>query len=243
MSPRPFVPLVLLLTIACQADAAREASKKVDDAAKATQSSFDQAKTTIDTAKQTADRSIADAQKVVVDTKDQATRLTDATVLATKKAWAGVTDTGELSKNASAWLTDTAKDSAGKVETVVAKGVQIAPVALEIALVLNAAVDDDTAVEPIYQTIEGDRTEAEIDAAIGDMPRIEVIDGVKVGFSQLSHVDASKKVDEQAYLVTWRREDKLIGFVYRTKRTIDLAMLVTETPRLVALTTKALAEQ
>lgn len=240
MQERSTLPaLALLLAIACDGGA----GKTVNDATKATRSSVDQAKAKIDTTKQQADEAIADAKQLAVDTRDTATRFADATVLATKKAWAGVTDTGELSKGATAWLAETAANSASKVETVVNKGVQIAPVALEIALVVNAAVDDDTAIEPIYQQIDGDRSEAEVDAAIAEMPRVELIDGVKVGFDQLSRIDSDQKVDEQAYLITWRRDDKLVGLLYRSKRTIDLNMLVGEAPRLVALTQKALADQ
>jgi hypothetical protein len=170
-------------------------------------------------------------------------RIADATALMAKKAWAGITDTGELSGNAAAWLKERAEVDGATAEKVIAKGVQVAPVALEIALVVNAAVDDDTAIEPIYQKIEGEQNEAEVDTAIASMARVEVIDGVKVGYSQLSQIDASKKVDEQAYLVTWRRDDRLIGLVYRSKRTIDLDMIVKETPRLMEMTKKALADQ
>ena len=245
--------------------AACDAGKTVDDASKATKASVEQANKTLDDASDKANKTLDDASqkatrtiddaKALADkttdeakalankTTDEAKRLADATTLAAKNAWAGVTNTGELSSDATAWVKERAKVDGAKVETVIAKGVQVAPVALEIALVVNAAVDDDTAIEPIYQKIEGDQTEAEVDAAIGSMARVEVIDGVKVGYSQLSKLDASTKVDEQAYLLTWRREDRLIGLVYRSKRTIDLEMLVKETPRLVAMTQKALADQ
>lgn len=232
MHQRVALSLVLSLTAACDGDA----GKTVTDAAKATQKS-------VDDATKTAGKTIDDAKSLAAKTTDDAKRLADATTLFAKKAWAGVTNPGELSSSAVTWIGDRAQEVDGaKVEKVIAKGVQIAPVAVEIALVVNEAVDDDTAIEPIYQKIAPDGDLAEVDAAIGSMPRVEVIDGVKVGFSQLSSLDAGKKVDESAYLVTWRREDRLIGLVYRTKRTIDLDALVKETPRLMEMTKKALAE-
>ena len=231
-----------------------DAGKTVDDATKATKASVDQAKSKIDDAgakaskslddaKNLANKTTDDAKNLATKTTDEVKRITDATALAAKNAWAGVTNPGELSNDAAAWLKERATVDGAKVEKVIAKGVQVAPVALEIALVVNAAVDDDTAIEPIYQKIEGDQTEAEVDAAIASMARVEVIDGVKVGYSDFSTMDASKKVDEQAYLITWRRDDRLIGLVYRTKRTIDLDMIVKESPRLIDMTTKALADQ
>jgi hypothetical protein len=239
MEPRAvFLVLAASLTLAC------DAAKTVDDAAKATKSTVDEASKKIDDAKALADKTTNDAKTLADKTTAEVKRIADATTLAAKKAWAGLTDTGELSKNSEAWLKERAASVDGAaVEKVIDKGVQVAPVALEIALVLNAAVDDDTAIEPIYQKIEGEQSEAEVDAAIAAMPRVEVIDGVKVGYSQLSTLDTSKKIDEQAYLLTWRRDDRLIGLVYRTKRTIDLEMLVKETPRLMEMTKKALADQ
>jgi hypothetical protein len=244
----------VLVVVAVSLLAGCDTSKTVDDATKATKASVDQAKAKMDDAGKTASKSLDDAKNLANKTTDDAKslaskttdevkRLADATALTAKNAWAGVTKTGELSSDAAAWLKQRAQVDGAKVEAVIAKGVQVAPVALEIALVVNAAVDDDTAIEPIYQKIEGDQTEAEVDAAIDGMARVELIDGVKVGYNQMSKMDASQKVDEEAYLVTWRRDDRLIGLVYRTKRTIDLDMLVKETPRLLEMTKKALADQ
>ena len=237
MHQRSACLVVVSLLLGC------DTGKTVEDATKATKSSVEQAKSKIDDAGQKASKSLDDAKNLANKTTDEVKRFAEATTLAAKKAWAGITDTGELSSDAAAWMKERATVDGAKVEKVIAKGVQVAPVALEIALVVNAAVDDDTAIEPIYQKIEGGQTEAEVDAAIATMARVEVIDGVKVGYSDFSTLDASKKVDEQAYLITWRRADRLIGLVYRSKRTIDLDMLVKETPRLFEMTNKALADQ
>ena len=42
------------------------------------------------------------------------------------------------------------------------------------------------------------------------------------------------------YLVLWRRGDKLIGFVWKSKRDVDLAVLLGEAPRLMGLIHEAI---
>jgi hypothetical protein len=74
-----------------------------------------------------------------------------------------------------------------------------------------------------------------VDQDIADMPRTEVIDGVTVGFKRVRELSNSEKVDEDAYLVLWRRDDEIVGFVYQKKSRIDLDALVKETPRLMKL--------
>ena len=72
-------------------------------------------------------------------------------------------------------------------------------------------------------------------ADLDGMPRVELIDGLSVGFKQLSSVDLGRTSSESAYLVMWRQHDRLIGFVFRSRRDVALADLVREAPRLVAL--------
>ncbi len=43
------------------------------------------------------------------------------------------------------------------------------------------------------------------------------------------------QIKERGYLVTWRDGDRLYGFVYRSKRSIDIDKLVADTPRLLRL--------
>jgi hypothetical protein len=229
---RPLLALALLLAACDQTtkveDAAKQARKSAEDAAKRTNAAIDDAKKSID-----------DAGKTIDDAKKKATLAVDDAKQATKRAWAGLTDTGELSKSALEWMSSE-KTKQGIVD-VLGKGAQVAPVALEVGKTVNAAVDSETAIEPIYQSLDG-RDPAEVDKAISAMARVEVIDGLKVGFSQLSRTDASVKVDETAYLVTWRADDHVVGLVYRTKRSIDLDLLIKEAPRLVAMTKAAIAE-
>lgn len=153
------------------------------------------------------------------------------------RAWAEGLRLGELSDRARAWLRAGAEASQSGIESVLQRGEQVVPVALEIGRVLGEAIDSDTALEPIYQEVEGSEALAlqEVDAAIQGMPRVEVIDGVSVGFKQLSSVDAGHHVAESAYLVMWRQGDRLVGFVFRSRRDIAIDQLVREAPRLVAL--------
>jgi hypothetical protein len=234
--------------VAC--DQTTQAGQAANQAVDKTQKAVDQAgKQVVDEASKHVDsatkqvdavaKSASDAAtKAAADALDTAKVAVDETRAATNRAWAGLTDTGELSRRASEWLTDTAEST--DIRGVITKGVQVAPVALEIAKTINGAVDTETAIEPIYQGLDG-RDPAEVDRAIAAMPRVEIVEGLKVGFHQLSRLDAGTSVDERAYLLTWRLDDHIIGMVYRTKRTIDLDKLVKEAPRLIALTQTALA--
>ena len=114
------------------------------------------------------------------------------------------------------------------------------PVALEIGKALVGAVDSDTLIEPIYQEVGGGSPElavrrTEADAAIKAMTRVEVIDGLQVGFKELSSLDLGHRVSEQAYLVVWRQDEHLVGFVFRSRRDIKIAEVVALAPKLVAL--------
>ncbi len=67
------------------------------------------------------------------------------------------------------------------------------------------------------------------------MPRTEVVDGLKIGFKQMDETTNTHQIKERGYLVTWRDGDRLYGFVYRSKRSIDIDKLVADTPRLLRL--------
>lgn len=169
--------------------------------------------------------------------KDQARSAARDGLRTAKRELFGLTDTGALSQATTDWISKQADGDAALA--VVSKGVQLAPVAVEAAKVLNQAVDDETAIEPIFQKVERGK-EQEVDEAIGKMPKVEVIDGVKVGFKKLDQIETSKVTKEQAAVVLWRKDDHVVGFVYRTKRTIDLEVLVKEAPRLIKLTQSAM---
>ena len=161
-------------------------------------------------------------------------------------AWAGeLVRSGQLSEAARGWLQRGAQASRGGIEALLQRGEQALPVALEIAQALRSAIDSDTRIEPIYQEVGGASPElaarrAEADSLIDTMPRVEVIDGLQVGFKDLSSLATDRQISEQAYLVVWRQDDRLIGFIYRSRRSVDLVQLVGLAPRLIGLVRSAL---
>jgi hypothetical protein len=111
------------------------------------------------------------------------------------------------------------------IEAIVLGAEQRATVAAKIGAAAAEVVDGDTTIIPIYQGIEDAEARARVDAAIGQMPRSEVIDGLTVGFKELTDLDSQRRTAESGYLVVWRRDNQLIGFIYRSKTTIDFAKL------------------
>ncbi|MEM6291739.1 MAG: hypothetical protein AAGA54_10755 [Myxococcota bacterium] len=207
------------------ADAADATKKFADDTAKTTAKVVDSTKKAYDTTKETTDK--------VVEAGKGAAEKGKAMYDSASRVWADIPGSGELSDTAKGWLKG-ATDNAS-IEAVIREGTQIAPVAVEIGKTLHGAIDSDTAIEPIYQKLEAGEAE-QLDAAIDDMPRTEVVEGLKIGFKQLDETTNTHQIKERGYLVTWRDGDHLYGFVYRSKRTIDVDKLVADLPRLLALT-------
>ncbi len=207
------------------ADAADATKKFADDTAKTTEKVVDSTKKAYDTTKETTDK-VVEASK---DAAEKGKALYDSA----SRVWADIPGSGQFSETAKRWLQG-ATDNAS-IEAVVREGTQIAPVAVEIGKTLHAAIDSDTAIEPIYQKVAEGEAE-QLDAAIEDMPRTEVVDGLKIGFKQLDETTNNHQIKERGYLVTWRDGDYLYGFVYRSKRTIDIDKLVADLPRLLSLT-------
>jgi len=176
---------------------------------------------------------------------------------------------GELSATASTWIDEAAakasesEAAASSIESILAHGHQVAPTALEIGRSLSSAVDRETVFEPIYQPIyqpigqpigeplgegigesgdegAGAQSTEKADQAIAAMPRVEVIDGLTIGFKDLTSTTAKERIKESGYLVIWRTDDHLIGFVYRSRQTVDIDKLVADAPRLIALVRAAL---
>jgi len=248
MSPRPLLA-ALLLTVALPAcdstedaeKAARDASQKALDASKdkANELAGDAEKLGKDAA-DASKKAASDATDKAVDaSKKAAGDAVDASKKAAENLFEDLTNDGELSQTTKAWIAEQAtKAGSADIESIIQTGVQLTPVALEASKLLADAVDSERAIEPIFQKIDDDP--AKVDKAIGDMPRVEAIDGVTVGFKQMDSLDADQSVKERGYLVMWRHDEHLVGFVYRSKRTIDLQALIAETPRLIALTQQAL---
>ncbi len=153
--------------------------------------------------------------------------------------WSGeAPSSGELSDRAKTLL-DAALPENG-VEAALARGTQLAPVALEIGKAVHGAIDSDTKIEPIIQKVDDPDAQAELDAKIAGMPRVETIEGVSVGFKDMTQYDSGGRTSESAYLVLWRKDDRLLGFVYHSRQRISLDKLVADAPRLIKLVQGAL---
>jgi|JI10StandDraft_1071094.scaffolds.fasta_scaffold20176_10 hypothetical protein len=180
---------------------------------------------------QVASQTLGQGKQLVANAIQTATAVASELQGSAQKMFTGLRADGKLSDAATALVAAAAAAPDG-IEKTIAKGTQLAPAAWEVAKIVNGAVDDETVIEPI---IEDASDKAAVDKAIGAMPRVEVIDGVQVGFRKLDSLDTQKSVKERAFLVAWRRGDKLLGFVYRSKREVDLDALVKAAPKLVAL--------
>lgn len=196
------------------------------------------------TACDNADKAAAKAKEVGEQAgnkgKEIASDLGDKAKGKADELWAKRPETGELSDAAKGIFDKGAEVSGDGVEAMLAKGQQMAPAAFDVAKSLDAILDTDTHIEPIVQNLDDDDAQAELDARIKDMPRVETIDGVDVGFKDVTQWDSAGRETEAAYLVLWRREKRLLGLVYRSHHRINLDKLVEETPKLIALASGAL---
>ncbi len=129
------------------------------------------------------------------------------------------------------------QDAKDKVQAVVDS--PAARAAIEIGKALNDAVERDTSIEPIYEPLDDQAAIDETDAAIKDMARVEVIDGLTIGMEDMARTDTQKHETRSGFLVLWRQGSHRVGFVYRTSRTIDLAQLANDAPRLISLARRA----
>lgn len=180
------------------------------------------------------------AREVGDKAKSAGEELADRAGERAKSWWADeVPTTGELSEKATALVHEGAADSGG-VEAILARGVQLAPVALDVAKTLHSAIDSETLIEPVVQSVDDEAKQSALDGKIKDMPRVETIDGLSVGFKDMRQYDTGGRTTESAYLVLWRRDDRLLGFVYRSRKRIDIDTLIGETPRLIGLIQGAL---
>lgn len=228
--PLLFTLLTTFPLLACEPEAAKEKAKEVGEAAK------EQAKIAAEEAKELGEQ----AKEAGAKAKDKATELADQAVDKSKEAiaegkamWAE--RKGELSDKSKELLAKGAAAKADSVEALLHDGKQVAPVALEVAKTLHAAVDTNTDIEPIVQNLEDEDAQKELDKRIADMPRVETIEGVQVGFKEVTQWDTTGRQTESAYLILWRRDARLFGLVYRSNNRINLDKLVAEAPRLIKL--------
>lgn len=197
-----------------------------------------------DKAKELADKAKDESKELADKAGDKAKELGDQAGDKVKreagKLWAERPDNGELSAGAKDLLSAGAEASGQGAEALIGKGEQLAPVAVDVAKTLATAVDSEHLVEPIIQDLDDEKAQAELDARIQDMPRVETIDGLDVGFKDMTQYDTGGRSTESAYLVLWRRDDKLVGLIYRSKQRIEVDTLIEETPRLIGLVQGAL---
>ena len=144
-----------------------------------------------------ASKKAYDTSKKAYDTSKKAYETSKKAVDDVRQLWADVSTTGQLSDTANGWL----DEQGGSMGEVIKTGKQVAPVAIEIGKTLDGAVENDRMIEPIFQEIEDGKT-PEVDKAIAEMPRTEVIDGLTVGFKHLDEKSTARVVTERGYLVT-----------------------------------------
>lgn len=200
-----------------------------------TDSAKDQAK---DAAKEVGELAKDKAQEVGEQAKDKAGELADDAVDKGKQLWAE--RNGQLSDAAQGILDKGAQAQDDGVEALLDKGQQLAPVAMDVAKTLHSTVDSDVDIEPIIQKLDDEDAQNQLDARIGDMPRVETVNGVDVGFRDVSAWDSAGRESESAYLILWRADTHLIGLVYRSRQRIHIDKMVAEAPRLIALVQRVL---
>lgn len=189
---------------------------------------------------QAADKSKQLAGELGDKAKDKAGELGDKAKDKAGQLWAERPQTGELSDAAKQIFNKGAAASDGGIEAWLAKGKQLAPVAVDIAKTLHSAIDSEVDIEPIVQKLDNEQSAAELDARIQDMPRIATINGLDVGFKDVSQWDARGHESQSSYLILWRRDDQLLGLIYRSRKRVHIDQLITEAPRLLSLVSGAL---
>ena len=189
-----------------------------DSANHATEKGKQAAADAVDASKKAADDAV-DAGKKAVDATKDAVDASKKAVDDAKKWWDDVPDTGELSDKTKAWLAKAADDGEASIEKALADGEQYAPTALQIAQGLSSAVDSETGFEPIYVKVDD---KASADEKIGDMPKVQVVDDLTIGLKRVDEWEGLTKNKERGYLVLWREDEHLVGFVYRSRSEINL---------------------
>lgn len=119
----------------------------------------------------------------------------------------------------------------GQVEELIVAGKANAVQAARLAAAAAPALADGVGFRPIYIELGDQNEQKAIDGAIGNMPRVEVIDGLTVGFRAFT---------KRQLLVVWRQDDRMVGFVYTSLLDVAIEHVVEQAPRLIGLVGKAL---
>ncbi|MBL4685484.1 MAG: hypothetical protein JKY37_12895 [Nannocystaceae bacterium] len=239
--------LVALLACDSASDATDASKKAAADAVAASKQAVDTSKKIAGDAAEVSAKAV-DASKKAIDASKQAvdstTKAATEAIDAGKKAaegtkqwWADIPDTGALSEQTTVWLSNAAKQGGRSIENLLIEGETYAPAAMQIGSALASSVNGDSGFEPIYVKVS-DRDDA--DAKIGDMPKVQVVDNLTIGLKRVDSWEGLTQKKERGYLVLWREDDHLIGFVYRSRREIDLAKVATEVPHLISLVRRSM---
>lgn len=148
----------------------------------------------------------------------------------------------QVTREVASGLMERSQEAVEGVQSLLERGKQVAHVASEIARVLGEVVDSQTTIDPICQRLDDESAQAETDAAIGQMPRTEVVDGVTVGFEDVSQLHVNQHSSSRGFLVLWRQGSYRVGLLYRTQRDIHLDRFVEEAPGLIALTREVMSD-
>lgn len=181
-----------------------------------------------------------DTSAVEQEAKAQASAAASAVAQGKEQAGLALDGAGErLEQSTRVWLAaQGASAKPGSIESWLGNGTKALNVVGALSSAIQSSVERETVVQPIVQDVpEGEAPK--VDAAIAEMPRVEVIGGVQVGFRQADELSTEAKTSERAYLVMWRREGRLYGFFYRSKQTVHLDKVVEHAPKLMTAIEKA----
>ncbi len=163
--------------------------------------------------------------------RDRAAALEDRAKSLTGEAAALQDRAKDLGRDAIDTIRPYAKTGAGGIENLIVAGKTNAVAAAKLAASVAPAIADGVGFHPIYIDLGGEDEQKALDRAIGNMPRVEVIDGLTVGFRAFT---------KRQFLVVWRREARLIGFVYTSLLDVAIGHVVEQAPRLISLAGKVL---
>ena len=140
---------------------------------------------------------------------------------------AALSDRGEeLGRSALELIRPYATGGMDHIENLIVDGKTNAVQAAKLAAVVAPAIADGVGFRPIYIDLTGEDAKESLDRAIGKMPRVEVVDGLTVGFRPFT---------KRQFLVAWRQGDRLVGFVYTSLVDVAIGHVVEQAPRLISL--------
>ena len=224
---KAIIKLIMIALLLSGCEAAKEQQEKASSAAQ------EQAENTKEGAQELAERTQEGARELTDRGKEGLGELT--------AKGGALVDYPEIDTGgAIAWLKRSPSLVETGVEALVVKGAAASPLVAELSSLVREAYDSDTTIMPIYQKLDDEQAQQELDEAIADMPKTEEIQGVQVGYKSLDDIDQGKSTKERSYLVLWRHDDHLVGFVYRSRREVDLDEIARRTPAILALIEAAL---